>query len=162
KTGNDAPPVIIAGLPAGPLQGPAHVRIDLSGSYDPDGSSITMYSISFGGIPDDIVSPDPVQDIILQPGCYHITAYGTSNGLSGSTDAYLKVYPQWQDDPAVVVSGPASIPRSLSMQAVDNQDGSATLVFYDVLQPGLTAVTDHTDGSRSWDFLPLPGSSSGV
>ncbi|MCB1219546.1 MAG: hypothetical protein H7A35_02125 [Planctomycetales bacterium] len=158
----DAPPVMIAKMPTGPLHGPAQITIDLSDSYDPDGTDITAYSISFGANTPYLVSPDPVNTVTLQPGCYYITIAGLSNGKTGTTDAYLKVYPQWQADPTTVVSGPNAIPRAASMKAVDNPDGSSTLVFYDIMQPGITALTQHLDGSSSWDYLPLLGTGNGL
>ncbi|MCB1217452.1 fibronectin type III domain-containing protein [bacterium] len=159
--GNDAAPVVMPVVPQGPLYGPVQVSLDLSGSYDPDGTPISGYSFFLNGADGPISTPDPVLDVTLQPGCYSLFFIATSNGKSSSTNAQLKVYPRWEEQPHTVTSGPHLIPRSPSFQPVANPDGSSTLLFYDVLQPGLSALTHRPDGTQEWDFLPLPGSGNG-
>lgn len=161
-TGSDAAPVVIARLPDGPLNGPVQVTIDLSDSFDPDGTAISSYDFDFGGQPPSVTTPDPVLNLTLQPGCYYMVFFATSNGKTGTAFAQLRVYPQWSDTPVTIATSSPIYPRANSPRAMNNPgQGSSTVFFLDAVQPGLSAVTTDALGNSHWDMLPLIGSGPG-
>jgi hypothetical protein len=163
KAANNATPVVDFSLPPGPLAAPVQVTIDLSGSFDPDGTPISAYEFDFGGNPPTVSTPDPTLDITLQPGCYLMRFSATSNGSTGYGYARLVVYPRWSPDPVTVAAGNTQIGRVHSPQAVAIPGSDATTTFFfDNLQPGLMAVTTDAQGNTAWDMLPLYGDSISV
>ncbi|MCB1219547.1 fibronectin type III domain-containing protein [bacterium] len=152
----DATPVPVIRMPVGPLLGPAEVEIDMSGSFDPDGTPIDEYEINFGyGMPVS-KSAAAVQTFTLQPGCYRIDFRITSNMRTQQARRYLKVYPQWEGEAGTAIEATPEFARADGYDASCYPAGGSTLICRDLLVPGITAVSTAPDGSDSWKFLPLP------
>lgn len=131
-TGALTSPVPVLKVPRGPLHSPAQVTLDLSESYDPAGVGITDYEFSFLLYPRTVNGPSPTQTLTLPPGCHVITAtVTTADARTRSTTALLKVYPSWQDTPAVVAptSAAGTTARLNSVRGMLHPDTERPVLF---------------------------------
>lgn len=138
STGFQYPIPVIKGLPAGPVFGPAELSLDMSDSYDPSGAPITNYKIVDGA--DKVLFDDPgyALNLTLQPGCHVLKFIVTANGIDGTTNRYVKVYPRWRDG-AMQFMNPQTqntFPRMAGLGLVRLSDGSFCLSGADLFAPG--------------------------
>ncbi|MEZ5337793.1 MAG: hypothetical protein R3F46_05965 [bacterium] len=153
----DAAPVARIEVLPDSLFGPTTVSLDMSASYDPDGDIIEGYHFQVGDDAEVIDSAQPVLELLMQPGCYRITAWLTANGETGYTSAYLKVYPRWQD-PVLIDAGENNTVTTYDACGItDPRDGSELFLYADLSAAGIAAVCVRPDGSIDRDFLPVYG-----
>ncbi|GEM_PF-2095193 len=158
ESGTQCSPVAVLDIPRGPLFGPVNVQFDLSGSYDPEGDPLDTYSIALVYAPYDVTQPDPVFDVVLQPGCYHIAAEVTAGVRTGNSHHRLVVYPTWAED-SVVVREPELCGwecRLLYMQAARHPSTERLVLFgFDPTIPALVIWHLTPDGTGA-DLYRLP------
>ncbi|MEZ5337789.1 MAG: hypothetical protein R3F46_05945 [bacterium] len=150
----DNPPVIVVSHTPGPLSFPATVRIDLSGSYDPDGDPIEEYSVSVGSNYINITQTDPVFNLDLPIGGYRVDVRAYNNKSSFSWFP-MTILPAWEEDSRVLIESNhlrrhAFTPRL----ATDPQTGEPVALYFDGMRSALIAC--HVSGQGLEEFGSWP------
>ena len=105
-------PELVLDLPPGPVYGPVEVAFDFSGSSDPEGEPISDYTVSFWGSGAVVSGPEPVKEILMQPGCYSFIYAVTAGTRTSNNIGWIKVYPTW-NDPVVISTNSEQFHRGL-------------------------------------------------
>jgi len=156
---NDEPadPVCILKAPAGPIDAPQLVTFDLSDSFDPLGQAIIEYHVGLGSGVGEIISPDPLITVNIQPGCYIAGAsILTADTRYGDDSQPLKAYPTWQSDPVVVrdtATGDGPAWSQMRMYR-DPASGRLSLCALDNRYPGVSLWRENGSGGFDWAVLP--------
>ena len=153
--GYDNPPVVVVEHTPGPLTFPATVRVDLSGSYDPDGDPIEEYEVSVGSNYISVTQTDPVFELELPAGGCRVDVKVRNAKYSYSWFP-MTILPSWEDQSYTLIESSNMHRRAYAPRlATDPVSGEHIALYIDTMRSALIASWITETGLEEFGSWPL-------